>query len=136
MKAVTALLSGTIFGLGLAVSGMVDRYKVLGFLDIAGHWDPSLIFVMAAALAVSLPGFYFALKRRAPLLDEKFFLPVANAVDKPLVIGGIIFGVGWGLYGYCPGPAVASLAYLNPDSLIFVFTMLVGISAVQLVTIK
>ncbi len=136
MKAVVGLLSGIIFGVGLAVSGMVDRNKVLGFLDIAGQWDPSLMFVMAAALIVSVPGFYWVLKQPRPLLAEKFFLPIQKTIDKPLIIGGGIFGVGWGLYGYCPGPAVASLVYFNIDSLIFVFSMLSGIALVQLVKLK
>lgn len=108
-KNVAALLSGLVFGAGLAVSHMVEPTKVLAFLDVAGHWDPSLVFVMFSAVAVTFVAYRAIAGRPAPLLAAKFFLPTRAQVDRPLVVGAAIFGVGWGLAGYCPGPAIASL---------------------------
>ncbi|MFL0803200.1 MAG: YeeE/YedE family protein [Agarilytica sp.] len=128
MKALIGLLTGMMFGAGLAISGMSDRNKVLNFLDLAGSWDASLMFVMAAALLVSLPAFHFILKLSKPYFDDYFHLPDNIMIDRQLVVGGVTFGIGWGLYGYCPGPAIASLVYLHLDSVIFVAAMLLGIT--------
>jgi uncharacterized membrane protein YedE/YeeE len=126
LRLAAALLAGLIFGLGLAVSGMVDPAKVLAFLDIAGRWDPSLALVMAGALAVSAVAFRIALRRPAPFLANRFELPRATVVDRNLIAGAALFGVGWGLVGFCPGPAFASLAFGLEKSLVFVLAMIVG----------
>lgn len=135
-RSIVALGTGTLFGAGLAVSGMSDRQKVLGFLDLFGNWDASLMFVMGAALLISVPGFYFVLKKKSPFLAEKYFLPENNAIDRPLIVGAVFFGLGWGLYGYCPGPAVVSLIYMNLSSVVFVGAMLAGIVLAKFVKIK
>ncbi len=121
-----ALLCGTLFGLGLAVSGMTDTHKVLGFLDFFGSWDPALVFVMGGAVMTTFIGFYLVQKRSAPLLAPQFLLPLNTDIDRRLIMGAAIFGIGWGLYGYCPGPAISSLAYLRPESLLFVVAMMAG----------
>ena len=126
MKSFSALLAGLLFGLGLAASGMTDTAKVIGFLDIFGQWDPGLLFVMASAVITTVISFRWVLKRKFPVFDEAFKLPLKTVVDKSLIIGAILFGVGWGLFGYCPGPAVAALVYLQPVTLVFVVTMLAG----------
>ncbi len=126
MRAIVALLSGIIFGLGLAVSQMVNPAKVLAFLDVAGRWDPSLALVMAGALAVAFVGFRLVLRRPAPLLAEQFELPSAREIDGRLLAGAALFGIGWGLVGFCPGPAIASLALELPKPLIFLTAMLAG----------
>ncbi len=126
MKNIIALMAGTLFSVGLVVSGMTDASKVIGFLDIFGEWDASLMFVMGAALAIVIPSFLYILKMKKPMLCDDFSLPSSRLLDKRLVLGAVLFGVGWGLYGYCPGPAIASLTYLNPSSYVFVLAMLVG----------
>lgn len=123
---IIALISGMIFGLGLAVSHMVDPAKVLAFLDLAGNWDPSLAFVMGGAVAVSLLTFYVVLKQPHPLFAEKFHLPTLTEIDRRLVAGAAIFGVGWGLVGLCPGPAIASLTFMRTESLVFLISMIIG----------
>jgi len=127
-RALVALLVGTVFGVGLALAQMTDPVKVLGFLDVAGAWDASLLFVLGGAVLVAAIGFRFALRRPAPQFDDRFRLPAARSVDVTLVIGAAIFGVGWGLGGYCPGPAVASLGFGNAEALWFVPAMLIGAS--------
>jgi uncharacterized membrane protein YedE/YeeE len=127
------LAAGLIFGVGLVVSGMANPAKVLNFLDVAGSWDPSLAFVMLAAIAVTATGYRFVLRRPKPLLERSFHLPVENEIDQPLVIGSAIFGLGWGLVGFCPGPAIASLGLAATGTLVFVPTMLIGIAAASLV---
>lgn len=122
----SALASGFIFGLGLAVSEMTDPARVIGFLDFAGAWDPTLAFVMGGALAVALPGFAAVLRRRRPLLGAHFSVPAKREVDAPLVAGAAIFGVGWGLSGFCPGPAVAALSTLVPSVAMFVAALVAG----------
>jgi len=117
---------GTLFGLGLAISQMVDPARVIGFLDVAGRWDATLLFVMAGALAVAVPGFALVLRRRAPLFAESFNLPTKTKIDPPLITGAIIFGIGWGLAGFCPGPALAALASASPAIFLFVTTILAG----------
>jgi uncharacterized protein len=123
---VGALLSGFIFGLGLAVSEMTDPARVVGFLDVAGPWDPTLLFVMGAALAVTLPGFALTLRLNRPLCGDRFVLPTQNQIDRPLMVGAAIFGAGWGVSGFCPGPAVAALATLSPSVAAFVAAMIAG----------
>ena len=127
-----ALLAGMIFGVGLILSGMSDPSKVIGFLDITGNWDPSLAFVLGGAVSVGLLVFPFATKRQQSLLGEVMHLPTATQIDRRLVLGSITFGVGWGLAGYCPGPALASLAYGGLKPLIFVIAMLVGMGLFEM----
>jgi uncharacterized membrane protein YedE/YeeE len=106
---VAALLCGFVFGAGLAVSHMVEPTKVLAFLDVAGHWDPSLVLVMFSAVTVTFVAYRLIARAPSPLLAAKFFLPTRTQIDQPLVVGAALFGVGWGLAGYCPGPALAAL---------------------------
>jgi len=129
MAIIVPLLCGLIFGAGLLISGMVQPTKVLGFLDIFGAWDPSLAVVMAAALAVSVPGFRLAGGHERPWLAGQFFLPGKSGIDLPLVAGAALFGVGWGLVGLCPGPALESLATLSPGIIVFVVAMAAGMIA-------
>jgi len=126
MLIITALLSGLIFGLGLMVSGMADPGKVLGFLDLAGNWDPSLALVMGGAVAVGLLAFALVKRRRATYLGEPLQLPTSRAIDRRLVLGSTLFGIGWGIAGFCPGPALTSLGTGNPKALLFVLGMLAG----------
>ena len=125
---IASLLCGLIFGAGLLISGMVQPTKVLGFLDIFGAWDPSLAVVMIAALAVSVPGFMLANGRSRPLLTARSFWPTKRDVDLPLVVGAALFGIGWGLVGLCPGPALESLATLSPGIIAFVAAMAGGMA--------
>jgi len=126
MPAIAALLCGFIFGWGLLISGMMQPAKVLAFLDIFGDWDPSLLVVMAAALAVSAAGFALAKQRGRPLLAEQCAWPGKTGIDRPLLIGSTLFGAGWGLIGLCPGPALENLATLSPRVIAFVIAMAAG----------
>lgn len=119
-------LVGLLFGWGLLLSGMTDPGKVLAFLDLAGAWDPSLAFVMGGAIAVGLFAFGMAKKRSASMLGGALHWPQSNAIDKRLVIGSLLFGVGWGLAGFCPGPGLVSMAAGEAKALVFVLAMLVG----------
>ncbi|QDG94607.1 YeeE/YedE family protein (plasmid) [Rhizobium sp. NIBRBAC000502774] len=122
-----ALVAGAIFGFGLSLSGMVDPARVLGFLDIAnGHWDPSLMFVLGGAVLVAVPGVMIQRRMAKPALDQRFHLPEKTAIDAPLLFGSAIFGIGWGLAGFCPGPAVSALATGSPSVILFVAAMAVG----------
>jgi uncharacterized membrane protein YedE/YeeE len=125
-KYLVAFAGGIIFGLGLCISKMVDPNKIMGFLDVAGNWDPSLLLVMFSALVIVSIGYRLALKREKPVLDQKFYLPTNNQLDIKLILGAILFGVGWGLIGYCPGPIVTSLGFLSVDVVIIFISMLVG----------
>jgi uncharacterized membrane protein YedE/YeeE len=125
-RSVWALLAGITFGLGLAVSEMINPAKVLAFLDVAGRWDPSLALVMAGALAVTFVAFRLVLKRPKPVLGERFEIPTTRTIDRPLLTGAALFGIGWGLVGFCPGPALASLAFGLRESVVFVIAMAVG----------
>ena len=125
-RIIVALIAGLLFGFGLTVSGMINPGKVLGFLDIAGDWDPSLIFVMAAAIPVAMIGFRGARRLPAPLCGGTFAEPANTRLDVRLVAGSILFGLGWGLVGYCPGPALGSLGLGGWRTWIFVAAMLVG----------
>jgi uncharacterized membrane protein YedE/YeeE len=131
-----ALLSGLLFGAGLVVSQMVDPAKVQGFLDFggipAGAWDPSLAFVMAGALAITAPGYWLVLRRTAPVAAPKFLVPTRKDIDARLVSGAALFGIGWGLAGYCPGPAVAALAFGRAETAVFVVAMLLGMGLFSL----
>ena len=127
MLTVASLACGFIFGLGLLVSGMVQPAKVLGFLDIFGAWDPSLAVVMLAALVVSNAGFALVRRRQRPILAPKSLWPLKTDIDRPLVIGSALFGVGWGLVGLCPGPALENLATLSPRVIVFVVAMAAGL---------
>ncbi len=120
-----ALLCGVLFGFGLAVSEMINPQRVIGFLDITGNWDATLLFVMGGALMVGLPCFQLALKCK-PVCSESFDLPSKKAIDRPLLIGAILFGIGWGLAGLCPGPAIAGMATLSVEIIGFVLAMIVG----------
>ena len=124
--ALAALVSGALFGLGLAMSGMTDPRRVLGFLDVAGAFDPTLLFVLGGAVATTLVSFRFVLRRRNPVLAETFHLSSLRHIDRTLLGGAAIFGVGWGLAGYCPGPALAGLGVLSREAAWFVPAMLGG----------
>ena len=128
MKGIVALLCGMVFGIGLAVSGMTDTAKVLGFLDIAGHWIPDLAFVMGGAVVVTLIGFKLVLRLKKPVLNPRFSLPATTVINGRLLLGAAIFGIGWGVYGYCPGPAISALGYLDSKTAMFVAAMLVGMA--------
>ena len=123
---VTALLSGALFGAGLAVGGMTNPRKVIGFLDVAGAWDPSLAFVMIGAIAVHFFAYRWVRGSASPLFAEEFAIPKLGRIDLKLVAGAALFGVGWGIGGYCPGPGVVSLATGRHDALVFVATMVTG----------
>ena len=126
MRVFSALMVGLVFGLGLIVSGMANPAKVLGFLDLFGRWDPSLAFVMAGAIAVAAPAFAFVGQRRASRLGGALKLPTSRRIDRPLVLGSLAFGIGWGIAGFCPGPALVALGMGLPKALIFVAAMLAG----------
>ena len=125
-KLASAGAAGLLFGIGLWISGMANPKKVIGFLDITGEWDASLAFVMAGAVAVTLVAFRWVLKRGKPLLEESFQLPTKKDIDLPLVAGAAIFGIGWGIAGYCPGPAVTALTTLAWETVVFVAAMIAG----------
>ncbi len=133
MRQLPPLLAGLIFGLGLCLSGMADPAKVLNFLDVAGTWDPSLAFVMAGAIVVALPGFRLLHRRQAPLFAERFHWPKRSPIDARLVAGAAVFGMGWGLSGFCPGPAILSVPPAAPGALVFVAAMLVGFALARVV---
>jgi len=123
---------GLLFGLGLMLSGMTDPGKVLGFLDLFGQWDPSLALVMGGAILVGFFAFTLAKKRTITFLGDALRMPTVNRLDKPLVIGSLLFGAGWGLAGFCPGPALVSMADGQPKALVFVLAMLVGMLGFEL----
>ena len=125
-------LVGLLFGLGLILSGMTDPGKVTGFLDLFGLWDPSLALVMGGAIAVGFFAFTLAKKRTTNFLGGMLRLPAKNQIDKPLIIGSLLFGAGWGLAGFCPGPALVSMASGQPKALIFVLAMLAGMVGFEL----
>ncbi|POZ63085.1 DUF6691 family protein [Chromobacterium alticapitis] len=124
----SAALAGLIFGLGLIVAGMANPAKVLGFLDIGGRWDPSLALVMAGAITAALPAFAWAKRRQRSLLGETMLLPTARRADRRLIIGSLIFGMGWGLAGICPGPALVLAGSGLADGLLFLAAMLAGMA--------
>lgn len=126
MKNILALFSGSIFGLGLTISSMTNPDKVLGFLDLFNNWDPSLAFVMGGAIIITAPMLFVLTKNKNLILSKEIHLPTNKEIDKKLIIGSLIFGLGWGLVGLCPGPAISSLALLEVPSIIFVIFMFIG----------
>ena len=126
MRAFIAFAAGLVFGLGLLLSGMADPAKVLGFLDLAGRWDPSLAFVMAGAIALAALAFARVRGRARSLLGEPIQLPTASRIDRRLLVGALLFGVGWGLAGFCPGPAIVALGLGETKAVVFVLAMLGG----------
>ncbi len=132
-RVLTALLIGLVFGTGIALSGMINPAKVLNFFDVAGSWDPSLAFVMGGALIVTAIGYRLVLKRPAPLLEARFHLPARRDIDLPLLAGAGLFGIGWGIAGFCPGGSIPALGLGEPAALIFVAAMACGIAATRLI---
>jgi uncharacterized protein len=132
MRNFVALVVGLMFGAGLCVSGMTEPTKVLGFLDLAGLWDPSLAFVMGGALAIAFVAFALAKRRRLALDGEPIRMPTVRAIDPPLIAGSLIFGIGWGLAGICPGPGIVDAGFFNPHAFVFVAAMAAGMFAHRL----
>ncbi|RDE19804.1 YeeE/YedE family protein [Motiliproteus coralliicola] len=126
MKNLLALLAGGLFGAGLAMSGMTDTTKVIGFLDVSGGWDLTLALVMIGALLVTVPGYYWILQQPRPACATRFDMPAKTSLDAPLVLGAALFGIGWGLVGYCPGPSIAVLGYGNWQVVPFLMMLLLG----------
>ena len=129
---ISEFVAGLLFGSGLIVSGMTDPAKVLGFLDLAGAWNPSLAFVMGGAILIGFFAFLIARTRTLTLLGGALHLPKATVLDKRLVIGGLVFGAGWGLAGFCPGPALVAMAMGQPKALVFVLAMLAGMQLYEM----
>lgn len=132
-RMITALLIGLVFGTGIALSGMINPAKVLNFFDVAGTWDPSLAFVMGGALIVTAIGYRLVLKNPAPLLDTAFHLPARKDINLPLLAGAGLFGVGWGIAGFCPGGSIPALGLGEPAAMIFVASMVCGIAVTRLI---
>jgi hypothetical protein len=126
---IVAFVSGLLFAIGLGIAGMTDPARVLAFLDITGEWNPNLALVMGGGIAVMLPVHRLLLGRKAPLFDAKFHWPTRSDVDRPLVLGAVLFGLGWGIAGVCPGPALTNVASLEPGMLLFVGAMALGMVA-------
>ena len=126
MNKLVALFCGTIFGIGLVISQMINPAKVLGFLNVFGEWDPSLAFVMIGALIIFSPLFHLFKNKEKPIFSTSFSISENKEIDKRLIFGSILFGAGWGLAGLCPGPAISSIALLNISSVTFVFSMFIG----------
>ncbi len=129
-------IAGLMFGTGLAISGMTDPARVVGFLDITGQWDITLMFVMGGALLITLPLFHLAQKQPSPWFAEKFYLPTKKDLDWRLITGSVLFGIGWGIAGLCPGPALAGLVTGKPEVVWFVLAMLLGQLLAMLVETK
>ena len=136
MFVLTSLLTGLVFGLGLIVSGMANPAKVLGFLDVGGAWDPSLALVMAGAIAVGFVAFSFAKNRTLSLMGAEMKLPSASPIDRRLVTGSALFGIGWGIAGFCPGPGLVALGMGESKALVFVAAMLVGMAVFELLELR
>ena len=130
---ISAFICGLIFGMGLLISGMSNPDKVLSFLDLFGNWDPSLMFVMAGAIAVAAVAFTWARGRTLSLFEEPFRLPTKKEIDRRLILGSLGFGVGWGLAGFCPGPAIAALGTAASEAVVFVSAMLIGMIVYDLI---
>lgn len=126
-RLISPLLIGIVFGLGIALSGMANPAKVLNFFDIAGTWDPSLVFVMFSAMFTAMIGYFFVLKRPKPVLADEFVVPKSKVIDRNLVLGSATFGVGWGISGFCPGGAIPALGIGRVEPFIFIAAMLAGI---------
>lgn len=132
MKNLTALLAGLVFGFGLILSGMANPAKVLGFLDLAGRWNPSLALVMGGAIAVGLVAFSVARQRTTSYLGAPMLLPKGRQIDRRLIFGGALFGVGWGIAGFCPGPGLVALGMGQPKAAVFVLAMLLGMGIFEM----
>jgi len=130
---ISTFIAGLLFGAGLTISQMVNPDKVVSFLDVAGNWDPSLAIVMASAFITTFIGYRFVLKRPAPFFEGKFKLPTREDIDMPLIGGAALFGIGWGLVGLCPGPALSSLSFAGLNSIIFLAAMLVAIISFRII---
>lgn len=128
------LVAGLLFGIGLAVSEMINPAKVLNFLDIFGHWDASLVFVMLGAVVTTAIGYRLVLRRERPLFEARFMLPTRRDVDTRLLAGSAIFGIGWGLGGYCPGPALSGLAFGALETMVFVAAMIAGMAMTRMIS--
>lgn len=128
MNKLFALIAGVMFGFGLALSQMIDPAKVIGFLDVAGSWDPSLAFVMGGALLITIPGFYLSKRVSKPMAATRFEWPTRKQIDRPLVVGAVMFGLGWGLVGYCPGPAMLTPLFNPAEAAWFIVPMLLGLA--------
>lgn len=126
MKSVAALIAGALFGFGLALSRMVEPAKILAFLDVAGRWDPTVLLVMIGAVLVTMASYRLILRRPRPLLAARFWLPTRTELDRPLIVGAAVFGIGWGLAGYCPGPAIAALGLGTWEAPTFVAALIAG----------
>jgi uncharacterized membrane protein YedE/YeeE len=126
-----ALLSGLLFGFGLSLSQMIDRDRVLGFLDVSGDWDPTLLFVLGGAVGVTVIAFRFVLRLPRPIFASKFYLPTRKDIDLPLILGTAIFGIGWGIAGYCPGPSITALVLGIPNPVLFIMAFILGSLAYQ-----
>ncbi|MFT5894489.1 MAG: putative membrane protein YedE/YeeE [bacterium] len=131
MRHLIVFLCGLLFSFGLIVSGMINPAKVISFLDLLGQWDPSLAFVMAGAVIVTFVGFHFILKQERPRFASTFSIPTRTDIDTPLLIGPVLFGLGWGLVGLCPGPALAALTAAPQSTWVFFVSMLVGMYALK-----
>ncbi|MCB9063400.1 MAG: YeeE/YedE family protein [Halobacteriovoraceae bacterium] len=132
----SALITGIIFATGLGLSGMLDPRKIQGFLNISGKWDPSLAFVMLGALAINFALYPFITKKQKPICHHNFSIPTNTVVNRGLIIGSAIFGIGWGISGLCPGPALASMSFQNPQVYIYTFSMLFGMFMMEKFRIK
>ncbi|KJS41799.1 MAG: permease [Roseovarius sp. BRH_c41] len=136
MRVLSALLVGLVFGVGIAISGMINPAKVLNFFDVAGTWDPSLIFVMGGALVTTFIGYRVVLKRPGPIVEAEFKLPTNTVIDARLIGGSAVFGLGWGIAGFCPGAAIPALGSGKPDVLAFVAALLAGIWVARAIQTK
>ena len=136
MRRLTEFVVGLIFGIGLIISGMTNPTKVIGFLDLAGLWDPSLAFVMGGAILVGVVAFAFAKRRAVSFFGDALHWPTSSAIDRRLIIGSLIFGAGWGLAGFCPGPAMVSFSAGVPKAIAFVAAMLVGMALFEVIERK
>lgn len=131
IRLVSPFLIGLVFGLGIALSGMANPAKVLNFFDIAGSWDPSLVFVMFSAMLTTMAGYFFVLRRPKPVMAAEFAIPRSRTIDTNLVAGSAVFGIGWGIAGFCPGGAIPALGLGRVEPLIFMAAMIVGILAAR-----
>ncbi|SDR63526.1 hypothetical protein SAMN05519103_08717 [Rhizobiales bacterium GAS113] len=127
-RILVAAASGAVFGFGLSLSGMLNPGRVRGFLDVTGDWDPSLAFVLGGAVAVAMVGMVLARRLKRPVFDEAFHVPASTRIDRPLILGSAVFGIGWGMAGFCPGPAVASLTLGLAPIFLFVAAMVIGMT--------
>lgn len=133
MTLIFSLFAGMLFGVGLIFSGMTNPEKVIGFLDVTGKWDPSLFFVMLGAISISFFAFRQAPKKSTSILGQPMSIPTKKEIDLRLIVGSIIFGIGWGLAGYCPGPGIASIATSKLQPIIFVIAMLLGMLVYEVI---